>query len=122
VNEHALHSWDVAVTFDPGATLAPDEAGAALEFVPMIVGFAGKPTGTTRDVRVHTTGPERDFVLRLSSDSVSLASAEGGTPDLELPADAFVRLVYGRLDPDHTPAFPHDPGVLDELRRVFTGV
>ena len=39
----------------------------------------------------------------------------------EFPAEAFVRLVYGRLDPAHTP--PVDDGdVLDALRPVFTGV
>lgn len=40
--------------------------------------------------------------------------------DLRLPAEAFARLVYGRLDPDHTP--PGDHGsALDTLRRVFPG-
>ena len=36
-----------------------------------------------------------------------------------LPAEAFSRLVYGRLDPDHTPAFTGDAALLDTLRRVF---
>jgi hypothetical protein len=38
-----------------------------------------------------------------------------------LPAEALIRLVYGRLDPDHTPAVKGDPDVLDRLRRVFPG-
>jgi hypothetical protein len=42
-------------------------------------------------------------------------------PDLELPAEAFIRLVYGRLDPDHTPAVT-GPADLNELRRAFPGV
>jgi hypothetical protein len=42
---------------------------------------------------------------------------------LDLPAEAFVRLVYGRLDPDHTPDAVTATGVdLDLLRRTFPGV
>ena len=42
---------------------------------------------------------------------------------LSLPAEAFIRLVYGRLDPDHTPASVDARGVdLDLLRRTFPGV
>ncbi len=42
-------------------------------------------------------------------------------PDLELPADALIRLVAGRLDPDHTPAGIVGASHLDELRQVFPG-
>jgi hypothetical protein len=44
-------------------------------------------------------------------------------PVLRLPVAAFVRLVYGRLDPDHTPASVVAEGVdLDDLRKAFPGV
>ena len=49
-------------------------------------------------------------------------SAPADHPDLELPAEAFVRLVYGRLDQDHTPPFTGAEADLDELRRAFPGV
>jgi hypothetical protein len=42
-------------------------------------------------------------------------------PDLELPADALIRLVFGRLDPDHSPATAAEAPYLDELRQVFPG-
>lgn len=41
---------------------------------------------------------------------------------VELPAEALVRLVYGRLDPDHTPAFHGHRSVLDQLRHAFPGL
>jgi hypothetical protein len=41
-------------------------------------------------------------------------------PDLVLPAEALIRLVYGRLDPEHTPPVGGTAD-LDELRRVFPG-
>ena len=41
---------------------------------------------------------------------------------VDLPAEAFLRLVYGRLDPDHTPAVA-ESGTrgLADLRAVFPG-
>ena len=38
----------------------------------------------------------------------------------EIPDVAFLRLAYGRLDEEHTPA-GIDPTHLAELRRVFPG-
>jgi hypothetical protein len=51
------------------------------------------------------------------------ATVADEVPVLRLPAEAFVRLVYGRLDPDHTPpAVQADPDLLDKLRSTFPGV
>jgi hypothetical protein len=42
---------------------------------------------------------------------------------VRLPAEAFIRLLYGRLDPDHTPSSVTTDGAdLDVLRRAFPGV
>jgi hypothetical protein len=38
-----------------------------------------------------------------------------------MPTEAFVRLISGRLDPDHSPAINDPESNLAELRRVFTG-
>ena len=44
-------------------------------------------------------------------------------PVVRLPAAAFVRLVYGRLDADHTPASAVTEGIdLDDLRKAFPGL
>jgi hypothetical protein len=73
-------------------------------------------------VHVRTTGPERDFALAVGREPVSLApSTDDRAPDLELPAEAFIRLVYGRLDPGHTPPV-RGSADLGELRRMFPGV
>jgi hypothetical protein len=62
-------------------------------------------------------------VVALAPDGVSLTpDDDAGAPDLELPAEALVRLVYGRLDPEHTPAVNVGEAELDELRRAFPGV
>ena len=46
--------------------------------------------------------------------------AVAASPDVTLPAEAFARLVYGRLDAEHTPAGKHG-SALDTLRRLFPG-
>ena len=63
-----------------------------------------------------------DFRLVLGPDAVSVEpnTAPDADAELVLPAEAFVRLVYGRLDPGHTPPVEGDAD-LDELRAVFPG-
>jgi hypothetical protein len=40
---------------------------------------------------------------------------------VRLPAEAFLRLVYGRLDPDHTPPVSPQDVELGTLRAMFPG-
>jgi uncharacterized protein (TIGR03083 family) len=125
LNEHALHTWDVVVTFDPAATVPEDATTYVLEALPMVAGWAGKPSEEQVSVEVRTTSPERAFHLDVGPGGVRLSPSLDDTAaaTLTLPAEAFVRLVYGRLDPDHTPASVTADGVdLDLLRTVFPGL
>jgi len=84
--------------------------------------FVGKPTGAERDITIRTEGPTAYFIVALRPDGVAVSLSEPvERPDLELTAEAFVRLVFGRLDPDHTPSIQGSPSDLDELRRAFPG-
>ena len=122
LNEHTLHTWDVEVAIDPTATLLPSSTAVVVDNLGLIAGFAGKPTGTVHDLIVRTVNPERTFTLSLGTDSVTLQPADSAaTPELELPAEALIRLIYGRLDPAHTPPFS-GAADLDELRRTFPGL
>jgi len=122
LNEHAFHTWDIAVALEESAGLSEDEIALVVDNLDRVVAFSGRPNGLERTAAIHTTKPERDFALRLSADGVQLAAGEPGQPpDLALPAEAFARLVYGRLDAGHTPAFTGDPALLDSLRAVFPG-
>jgi uncharacterized protein (TIGR03083 family) len=123
LNEHALHSWDIAVTFDPAASIPLDAVGIVVDNLSVIAGFVAKPTGAERRILVGTSDPVRRFEIALTPEAVSFTPGPaGGTADLQLPAEGLVRLVYGRLDPDHTPAFVGQDADLDELRRAFPGV
>jgi hypothetical protein len=122
LNEHALHTWDVEVALDPSTTLPIEAAGVVVENLEMIVRFTGEPSGQVRVWHVRTIDPPRNFELSFGPESVVLSPSERGGPiDLEIPAESFVRLVYGRLDPDHTPT-SIDARELDELRRAFPGI
>ena len=110
------------MVFDDGARLPHDVAAVVVDNLDLIARFAAKPTGATRSIAVRTSEPGRDFTVGLSADSVEfVAGTAGSAPDLELPAEAFSRLVYGRLDPAHTPDFTGDESALDTLRAVFPG-
>ena len=123
LNEVALHGWDVDVALDPAARLTDEAAELVLEHfattMTFLLGFAGKPQGlppTRLGIGHHT--------LVLSDDGIRMA--EGVTDPsatFDGPVEAAVRLLSGRLAPEHTP-----PGVrvsgnvtLDELRAAFPG-
>jgi uncharacterized protein (TIGR03083 family) len=122
LGEHAVHTWDVAVALDPAATLAPDAVGLLVDTLGQLAARAGKPGGIQRRLHVSTSSPVRHFTLE-TGDKVTLVASEysEGLPELGLPAEAFIRLVYGRLDPAHTPPVESRRADLDELRQVFPG-
>jgi uncharacterized protein (TIGR03083 family) len=115
LSEHALHTWDVAVALDPAATVAPDAVALLVDTLGPLAVRAAKPDGKQRKLRVSTSDPERHFTLE-TGENVTLTSDgdEADLPELRLPAEAFVRLVYGRLD-------PQGDARLDALRPIFPG-
>jgi uncharacterized protein (TIGR03083 family) len=122
LNEHAFHTWDIEVTGNDQATLSEEAAELVIDNLDLVAKFTAKPTGDTRTVTVVTSDPARGFTIDLAPDGVTFqpANARPADPDLELPAEALARLVYGRLDPAHTPV-SLDSEVIDLLRRVFPG-
>jgi uncharacterized protein (TIGR03083 family) len=123
ISEHSLHTWDIAVTFDDAATVPADAAAVVVDMLAMMAGFAGKPTGADRVVSITTTEPDRHFEVALRPDGIALSPSEArDTPDLELSSDALIRLVYGRLDPDHSPILEVGAADLEELRQAFPGI
>jgi uncharacterized protein (TIGR03083 family) len=122
LNEHALHTWDIAVVLDPATVLPPEVVETLLAAVEIISHFAAKPTGSTRTYIVRIEEPSRTYRIELTPEAVSIgAGVDSDVADVTLPAEAFVRLTSGRLDADHTPAGISGVEHLDELRRVFPG-
>ncbi|MCU1390486.1 MAG: hypothetical protein JWL72_3824, partial [Ilumatobacteraceae bacterium] len=120
LNEHAMHTWDVEVVLDSSAVLPEQSAAVVLGSLPLIARFAAKDDGVVRDLTIRTSDPTHEFALRSGDGSVSLTPGAGAGPIVELPAESFARLVYGRLDVDHTPA-DIDAATIASLRAIFPG-
>ena len=126
LGEHAVHSWDVAVTFDPAALVGAGAVSLLIDQVPdFIAPRLGKAQSEPFTARITTSEPDRDYLLTVA-DAVTMADwpGDGAVPDvtLAMPAEALLRLAYGRLDAGHTPAgVKAGPADLERLRAVFAG-
>jgi uncharacterized protein (TIGR03083 family) len=127
--ELVIHSWDVAVAFDDGAVIRRTAAGILADQTPEMMGrLADQGAAAASDLAVVSIAgfePERSFVLSMEGEAVTLREdAEvSGTPLLRLPTEAFVRLLYGRLDDNHINGtiVQKPDGLLNRLRTVFHG-
>jgi hypothetical protein len=100
----------------------------------LVARFSARPEGRHVHLEIATTAPDRRFALDLTGDGAAIAPSTGsGSPsastgsradaDVTLPAEAFIRLLYGRLDPAHTPSGISDAGgVLAVLRSTYRGL
>lgn len=121
LNEHALHTWDVAVALDPTATVPDDVARLVAANLTLIARFTARPTGASTTITIASPAGAQGLTVELTPDAATATVGPPAAPaDLVLDADALARLVYGRLDPAHTPAGAEGPQ-LDTLRQVFPG-
>ena len=124
LGEHAAHTWDVAVALDPTATLSPEAVPLVLDNLQAVAARAGKGSDDPFSVRVTTTDPARELVV-VVGETVSISPlVEGAAYDetLSLPAEAFIRLTYGRLDPARVPdVATSGTADLARLRAAFPG-
>lgn len=105
ISEIAVHSWDIAVALDDSATLSPSAVELLVDSIGGIAGYSRKPGAQRFAVRIRTTSPARDLeVVVAETVSVGPASERAYDGEIELPTEAIVRLVYGRLDPAHSPS------------------
>jgi uncharacterized protein (TIGR03083 family) len=122
LSEVANHSWDVRVALDPHAGVDANSAPVLIDLLAGPVGFMlnflAKPAELADPVSVAIPGA--GLVI---DDAVTVVDhLESPSATFNGPAEAFVRLVTGRLKA------PYDKGVtiegsvtLDDLRRVFPG-
>ena len=126
LSEHAIHTWDIVVMRDPSAEVAPDAIAFMVDHLDQVAARSGATGGVPLEVEITTTDPDRTFRLSVGA-TVTLhpASADDAglaTSKARMPGSALVRLVYGRLDAEHTPASVEADGIdLGTLRSVFPG-
>ncbi|MEV6302671.1 maleylpyruvate isomerase family mycothiol-dependent enzyme [Actinoplanes sp. NPDC051861] len=125
LSEVAQHTWDVRAGLDPAATVASGSAEVLAEHLTgglgFLLGFIGKPKEAGEPAVVEISGTPYRIVI---DDSVRLtAEALPATATFTGSLEAALRLLYGRLTPEHTAADIEVTGniTLDELRAVFPG-
>ena len=71
----------------------------------------------------ETVDPIRSLGLELADRAALTDTPADPSATASLPAESFLRLVAGRLKPEHTPSSVSVSGALslDDLRRVFPG-
>jgi uncharacterized protein (TIGR03083 family) len=122
LNEVANHSWDVRVAFDKDAGVAAGSAEVLVDLLAgplgFMLGFLAKPAELANPVSVAVPGA--GLVI---DDGVTVVDhLESPSATFGGPAEAFIRLVNGRLKAPYDHGVTVDGGVtLDELRRVFPG-
>jgi uncharacterized protein (TIGR03083 family) len=122
LNEVTLHGWDARVGIDPAAALSDEAADLVLQHyadaMSFMLGFIGKADVLDQPVRLAVG----DRVIAIE-DSVGLSAGGGATATYDGPLESVVRLMAGRLSPEHTPEAVEVTGnvTLDDLRRVFPG-
>jgi len=124
LNEHAVHTWDIEVALDDSATIPVEVAALVVDNLELIARFTARATpGAPATVTIGTSDVERRFTLELTDEGASLVPSVDTTSDRDvvLPAEAFARLVYGRLDPTHMPPVNGDPELIDRIRATFPG-
>ena len=123
LSEHAIHSWDIAVSFDPAALVAPESVDLLIDTLPTLAARVGKPNGPATTLHVATSEPEREYALVTDGVRLEPWGEQTAAGRLQLPAEALLRLVYGRLDATPAPSVELDsaPITLDQIRGIFPG-
>lgn len=125
LSEHAMHTWDIEVTRHSSAELDAASSAIILEnVVQPLIGRLAHPSAADDkrlDVRLDDVGRtlrlELGYPVTIVDDDPS-ATADGS---LIISTPAFVRLVYGRLDPQPDTITVTGAVSLDELRKIFPG-
>ncbi|BCJ39682.1 hypothetical protein GCM10010168_78620 [Actinoplanes ianthinogenes] len=125
LSETVHHGWDIRVATDPAARLSPESAELLAEHLngglSFFLGFIAKPEAIGEPAVVQLDGTPYRIVL---DDSAHFTS-DGATATAVFtgPLESALRLIVGRLAPEHTPSGVEVAGnvTLDGLRAVFPG-
>ena len=122
LNEVANHAWDVQVGLDPQAEIDAETAAVLVELytgpLAFMLGFSGKPELLDGDVRLAVP----NGAVEITDKVVVSSTVADPTATLAGPDGAVIRLISGRLTPDHSEGVVVTGDVaLEDLRKVFPG-
>jgi uncharacterized protein (TIGR03083 family) len=125
LHESVQHGWDVRVARDPAAALLPESADVLAELfsgeIAFLLGFMGKADLIAGPVQLEIAGSGYGLSI---ADSVALVSpVDHPTATFTGPLEGAIRLIAGRLGPQHTPSDLTVTGnvTLEDLRTAFPG-
>jgi uncharacterized protein (TIGR03083 family) len=125
LHEAAQHGWDVRAARDPAAGLRTNSARVLAELfshdIAFMLDFITKPDPAAEPVLLDIA--DSGYGLSIT-DSVTLMSpVNHPTATFSGPLEAAIRLLAGRLGPNHTPSELEVTGniTLEHLRTVFPG-
>lgn len=129
LSELTFHTWDVEVAFDREATLAREAVPLVFAPMAMFLGFFAKPevieSARALTLSIELTQPRKSFGLVLGKKVELLKDTPAEVAGVvKGPAEAWLRLLAGRLGAEVTPAdFTIYGGAvtLADLRKVFPG-
>ena len=122
LGEHAVHTWDVAVAFDPAATVSADAVDLLVDGIDARLGWVGKPvdggpTGGRRDHLPRSAVPPRAAARRQPAAGRPVQLPTGGRRD---PARRGVP--PARLRPARPRAHPGAAGRRRHRRHLASGL
>ncbi|BFU45421.1 maleylpyruvate isomerase family mycothiol-dependent enzyme [Krasilnikovia sp. MM14-A1004] len=125
LSEVVQHSWDVRVGIDPAAALTEGSAQLLAEHLSgslgFLLGFIAKTDAAPEPTVVGISGTA--YRIALDGGARFTTADLPTTATFTGPLESALRLIYGRLTPQHTPAEVEVTGniSLDQLRAVFPG-
>jgi uncharacterized protein (TIGR03083 family) len=125
MGEHVLHTWDIAVMKDPNATVFAPATALLNDLTPSRMGFMGRGERhfpTPARIEFVTSDPASTFSVVVGPESLETLDEQGTDGRVELPAEALLRLAFGRLGAAHEAGAKATGSVsLDDLRALFPG-
>ncbi|MGH9122951.1 MAG: maleylpyruvate isomerase N-terminal domain-containing protein [Acidimicrobiales bacterium] len=125
LSEVGLHGWDVDVAFERTSAVRQYTVPYGIEVMTRFAGLFAQPLGKTGKVEVLTEDTGGEYVIDFTTQGISMAAgrAEGAEASAAMSAEAFLRLLSGRLAPIYTPPSVIVAGsfTLDDLRQAFPG-
>jgi uncharacterized protein (TIGR03083 family) len=122
--EHAIHSWDIAVAFDPMATIIPEAVELIVDAGAEMAARVGKATEEHHVIHVQTHEPQRDLAFMTNGVRIVPWSEQKSDASLRISAEGLIRLIYGRSRETDLAHAEFTDGALsfDGLRAIFPGM
>jgi uncharacterized protein (TIGR03083 family) len=133
LNEQALHTWDIRWARDRNAKLTPEVVSTLIEGnlapfrVKQLTRVEAAPRLSGHTIQLHLRDPEGAVHFILDPDGAQARQGNAAPVALsaELPAEGFVRLIWGRYDVRLGLASGElklsDDSLADELQALFPG-